>query len=50
LRLGSSAVVSVVEVRWLVLVVVVSVSAAQPAKLNRIIPRIVLERNFMLSL
>ena len=52
LRAGSSAVVSVVELRWLVLVVVVVVwvSVAQLAKLNRTIAMTPLERNLMPSL
>ena len=51
LRVGSSSDVSVVELRWLVLVVVVVVwvSAAQPAKLNRTIAMTLLETNFMFS-
>jgi hypothetical protein len=49
LRLGSSDVASVVEVRWLVLVVVVvvCVSVAQLAKLNRTTAMTLLERSFM---
>lgn len=47
LRVGSSAVVSVVELRWLVLVVVVavSVSEAQAAKQqsNAIAPNLMIE-------
>ena len=49
LRLESRAVVSVVELRSLVLVVVVVVSVAQLAKLNSTIAMTLLERIFMFS-